>query len=703
MKLNIDGNDIEAREGVSVLEASLEAGIYIPHLCKHPDLEAIGGCRLCVVEIEGQDEIVPSCKMNATEGMIIKTNSEKASETRKMAMELILATHPADCTGCPKYGNCELQSIYQYLGVSPDGWKMKSRIVPNNTSNPLIDHSFTRCIRCGRCIRACHELRGVKVLDFRRTKDGIRVGTKDDLSLEEAGCKFCGACIEVCPTGAITDKLNSKNEMFSTTEAIVPCRSACPAHTDVPRYVRYIKEGEFAKATAVIREKVPFPEILGSICNHVCEDHCKRTDLKNPISICKLKKAASTKEDNNWKERAFHSEATGKKVAIVGAGPAGMTSAYFLAKKGYDVTVYEANKKAGGQCRYGIPSYRLSDEIVDREINGILEEGVKLELNTKIENPKDLLNNGFDAVLLSIGTHKGNRLPIEGNSLKGTFTNADFLKKVRENDNLDIKNRVIVLGGGNVAFDCARSAIRLGATEVHIACLESFENMTATKEEIEEGIEEGIILHNSNTFLKIIGTEKVEGIEIQKVKKFSFDDQGKAILELEENSNEIIPIDTVIFAVGQKPEGTENMDLELVRNSYIKTNDKLETNISGIFAAGDVVYGTKSVIEAIESGRKSAQSIDLYLGGNGDISENLVDKEIPNPFIGTHPNFSSLERVKIEILETDERKNCFAMVEKVLGDEKASCEASRCLQCDLRLQLTKPKLWNEFREVKTNE
>jgi len=703
MKLNIEGKNIVAEEGSSVLEAALNAGIYIPHLCKHPDLEAIGGCRLCVVEIDGQEEIVPSCKTKATEGMVVKVSSEKANHTRKMAMELILATHPADCTGCPKYGNCELQSIYQYLGVSPEGWKMKSRIVPNNTSNPLIDHSFTRCIRCGRCIRACQELRGVKVLDFRRTKDGIRVGTKDDLSLEEAGCKFCGACVEVCPTGAITDKLNSKNEKFSSSEQLVPCRSACPAHTDVPTYVRYIKEGEFAKATAVIREKVPFPEILGNICNHVCEDHCKRNEFNNPISICKLKKAASLQDDNEWKKRAFHSEPTGKKVAIIGAGPAGMTSAYFLAKKGHDVTVFEANSKAGGQCSYGIPSYRLSDETVEREIKGILEEGVKLELNSKIESPKNLLDEGFHAVLVAIGTHKGNRLPIEGNSLQGVYTNADFLKKVRENEKLDIQNRVVVLGGGNVAFDCARSAIRLGAKEVHIACLESFENMTAAKEEIEEGHEEGITIHNSNTFLRILGNEKVEGIELQKVSKFGFDENGKTFMELVEGSNTVLPTDTVIFAVGQKPLGTENMELDLVGNAYIKTDDKSETSIQGIFASGDVVYGTKSVIEAITSGRKSAESIDRFLGGNGDISENLVDKETPTPHIGTHTNFSKLERAKIDVLDSEVRKTCFDVVEKTLDNSVASCEASRCLQCDLRLQLRKPKLWNEFKEVRGNE
>ena len=696
MKLTIDGKEIIAREGMSVLEAALENDIYIPHLCKHPDLEAIGGCRLCMVEVGGQEGAVPSCMTTVEEGMEVHIHTEKADEVRKMSLELILATHPADCTGCPKYGNCELQSIYQYLGVSPEGWKLKSRAVPNNTSNALIEHSFTRCIRCGRCVRACQELRGVKVLDYRRTKEGIRIGTVNDLSLEEAGCMFCGACVEVCPTGAITDMIRPSDEGMSQTEAIVPCRAACPAHTDVPRYVRYIKEGEFAKATAVIREKVPFPDVLGSICNHVCEDHCKRNEFENPISVCKLKKAAAVRDDGSWKERAFKNAPTGKKVAIIGAGPAGMTSAYFLAKKGHEVVVYEANERAGGQCSYGIPAYRLPNEIVDHEIEGILSEGVNLKLNSPVEKPASLLEEGYDAVLVATGTHQGTKLPIEGHQLEGVMVNAQFLKLARQGADIALGERVMVLGGGNVAYDCARTAVRLGAKEVHVACLENTKQMTASKEEIEEGHDEGVVLHSAHSFLRITGTDHVEGVELQKVDSFKFDENGRAVIDLVEGTNEIIPVDTVIFAVGQKPLGTEQMDLELYRGAYIVTDNETKTNVSGVFAAGDVVTGTKSVIEAITGGRRSAMAIDKYLGGDGDISEKLLDVEMPSPFIGRVDGFTKQERVKVKLKDAALRIANFDMVEKVLEAETASCEAARCLQCDLRQQLTRPKLWNEF-------
>lgn len=696
MKINIDGIEIEAKEGSSILDAALENNIFIPHLCSHPDLESRGGCRLCSVEIEGTDEAVPSCMTKVEDGMKIKVYGEKADKIRKMSMELILATHTADCTGCPKYGKCELQSMYQFMGVGPEKWRKKSRSMANDDSNPLIQHLFTRCVRCGRCIRACEDLRGVKVLDFIKTKEGIHAGIKDGKSLKDAGCRFCGACIEVCPTGSIMDALGIIKEDKSYAESIVPCKSACPAHIDIPRYVRYIKDGNYDKAIGVIREKVPFPGVLGSICNHACESECKRKELGEPLSVCKLKRVAAHYDKGLWKEKSKVCEPTNKKVAVIGAGPAGLTAAYYMAKKGHTVTVFESNPKAGGQCRYGIPAYRLPGELLDNEINTILEVGVELKTNTKINSPKELLNNGYDSVLVAVGTHQGTKLPLEGNDLEGVYVNVDFLRQARLGEPLHVDEKVMVLGGGNVAYDCARTALRLGAKEVHIACLENESQMTATKDEILEGEEEGIILHSAHSFLRIVGSEKVEGIELQKVDKFYFDENRKAVIELVEGTKEIIPVNNVIFAVGQKPLGTENMELELTHGPYIKTDNNLKTSMDGVFAAGDVVTGTKSVIEAIAAGRKSAEEIDKYLGGDGDISEELIDYEIPNPFIGKFENFGELKREQVDMVNADERKCSFDLVEHILSEEKAKCEASRCLQCDLRLNITKPKLWNEY-------
>lgn len=695
MKLIIDGKEIEAREGLSVLDAALEAGVFIPHLCSHPDLEAKGGCRLCSVEIDGVEGAVPSCMTKAEDGMKITINGPEAEKVRKSAMELILATHPADCTGCPKYGKCELQSMYQYMGVSAERWRKKSRSVANDDSNPLISHLFTRCVRCGRCIRACQDLRGVKVLDYIKTNTGIRAGIPEGKTLKEAGCRFCGTCIEVCPTGSIMDAVKIMNPERSYADNVVPCRATCPAHIDIPTYIRYIKEGDFDKATAVIREKVPFPEVLGSVCTHTCESQCKRGELGEAVSICKLKRAAATEESGAWKANAKKEEATGKKVAVIGAGPAGLTAAYYLAKKGHDVTVFEKNEKAGGQCRYGIPAYRLPDDLLDREIATILEVGMDLKLNSAEQSPKALLEEGFDAVLVSIGTHQGTKLPIPGNDLYGVYVNADFLKGARDGNPLPVGEKVMVLGGGNVAYDCARTAIRQGAKEVHIACLENESQMTASKDEIMEGAEEGVILHAAHSFLRVTGEERATGVELQKVKEFYFDENRKAIINLEEGSNHVVEVDNVIFAVGQKPAGTEEMGIDLTHGPYIQADNHV-TSMEGVFAAGDVVTGTKSVIEAIVGGRESAIVIDQYLGGDGDISEVLVEKEIPSQFIGRVEGFGDLRRIHPEVLDVESRSCSFVAMEKPFSCEQAKCEAERCLQCDLRTQLTQPKLWNEY-------
>jgi NADPH-dependent glutamate synthase beta subunit-like oxidoreductase len=702
MKITVDGKNITAQEGDSVLNAVLNAGIYIPHLCGHPDLEAIGGCRLCSVEMDGVDEAVPSCMTTVSEGMNIRIHGPKAEATRKMAMELILATHPADCTGCPKYGKCELQSMFQYMGVAPDRWRMKSRSVANDTTNPLIDHLFTRCIRCGRCVRACQDLRGVKVLDFVKTKDGIRAGIPDGKSLKEAGCRFCGACIEVCPTGSIMDSVGLIRDDRSYADSVVPCRSECPAGIDIPRYIRYIKEGAFSKATAVVREKVPFPETLGSICTHPCESVCKRNELGEPVSICSLKRIAASRDEGDWKKRGIQHPPTGKNVAVVGAGPAGLTAAYYLSKKGHQVTVFEANEKPGGQCRYGIPAYRLPDERLDAEIEIMEQAGLRIQTGVKVEKPVALLDEGFHSVLVATGTHKGVILPMEGNQLPGVHINTDFLKQARMGTLDRLEGNVAVLGGGNVAFDCGRTALRLGASSVHVICLENEEQMTATEEEIEEGLEEGIELHCTHSFLAIVGQGRVEGLQMQRVDKFYFDENRQPVLELVEGTQRVIPVDHVIFAVGQKPEDTQNMELALVHQAYIQVDGDMKTNVEGVFSAGDVVSGTKSVIAAIAAGRKAAQAMDRYLGGDGDIAETLVEKETSPPHLGPCPGFADQPRAKADRTDPDERKETFQPMEDVLDVEAALCEAGRCLQCDLRLEITRPKLWNEYQEVENH-
>ena len=451
IKLTIDGKTVEAREGQSVLHAALDAGIYIPHLCDHPDLEAKGGCRLCSVTINGAETAVPSCTTIVEEGMVVESKSDAAMAVRKTSMELMLATHPSECTGCPKFGKCELQSLYQYMGVNGEDWRLKPRPVATDEKNPLITHLFTRCVRCGRCIRACQDKRGVKVLDYIRDNSGIHAGIPDGKSLIEAGCRFCGACIEVCPTGSIVDAVGLMDRYNSYADNVVPCSAECPAHIDIPAYIRAIREGRPGDAVAIIREKVPFPLVLGHICNHLCETGCKRGNINDPMGIRNLKRfAVENDPEQAWKAKGFMKERTGKRVAVVGSGPCGLTAAYYRNKLGHDVTVLEKRPQLGGPMTSGIPAYRLPLEDVMAEIQYILDSGVKAEVNCEVSDVAELKKN-YDAVLVAVGVSKGKKLPLPGSDFKQVYTAMDVLADSRANKDMSyLGETVCVIGAGSV-------------------------------------------------------------------------------------------------------------------------------------------------------------------------------------------------------------------------------------------------------------
>ena len=237
--ITIDGIRLEVPDNKNVLECALDAGIYIPHLCHHKDLSPLGSCRMCVVEVEGQEGATTSCTLKAKDGMVIHTKTPELEKLRMLALELLLTGHPEDCSTCPKYGNCELQTLIQYIGPKTGRLKMRTKGFRPQEENPLILHDMNRCVLCGRCVRACNELRGVKVLQYQKKEMETYVGTLHNKLLKDADCRFCGACVEVCPTGTIRDKL--MNSEVKKEDAVVPCRHACPAHTDVPRYIRHVK------------------------------------------------------------------------------------------------------------------------------------------------------------------------------------------------------------------------------------------------------------------------------------------------------------------------------------------------------------------------------------------------------------------------------------------------------------------------------
>ena len=706
--LTIDGKTVTAQGGKNLLQTALDAGIYIPHICSHPDLEAQGGCKLCVVEIEGEPTPVCSCLTTPREGMVVRTKGEKLDRIRRTAMQVMMASHP-QCTGCRSFGNCEFQALQQYLSsVNHPGMReFHKETVHLNTNNPLIDRDMMRCIQCGRCVRVCNQVRGVGVLQYNR-KDSTGetyVGTAGDLSLPQSDCRFCGACVEVCPTGALQDKEGVFRTDVPREQSLIPCSLECPAHINIPGYLRMVAAGEYGKAVAIIREKVPFPHTLGYVCTHYCEKGCKRKGLNEPLAIRDLKRFAVEHDTTEmWKEKGYHLSPTGKKVAIIGGGPCGLTAAYYLGKKGHAVTVFERNPMAGGTPAVGIPAYRIPRADLQREVDTILaQSGAKLMCNHNITNAP-ALREEYDAVLVSVGTAQGKIIPTQNMVMAQCTTALEFLRaSALEEEHfapaVEKGTRVLVFGGGNVAFDAARTAVRRGA-QVSVVCLESREAMLADPQEVSEALEEGVKLYAGYTNDGFtVEDGRMTALNVAAISAFSFGPNGLEVTRIE-GTEEAVPCDTVIFASGQKTDLAEDFGLTLNRFGFpidpASGKSEYTTGIDGVFAAGDVITGTKTVIDAIAGGRRAAELMDTYLGGDGNIDEHLVDIPAAEESIGKVEGFASLPRVTPEILSCAERRDSFALVDRSFSEEAAKAEAQRCLQCPLRTHLHKPKLWTDY-------
>ena len=349
--------------------------------------------------------------------------------------------------------------------------------------------------------------------------------------------------------------------------------------------------------------------------------------------------------------------------------------------------------------RYGIPEYRLPRDVLESEINEIQKAGVEIKTNTKIESLDTLMfDEGYDAVLVAPGAHVGQKLPIPGAELDGVLIGLNFVRDVNLGKPVKTGKRVVVLGGGNVAFDCARLARRLGADEVRIACLENRNEMPAACDEIEQGEEEGIVVHPSRTFTRILnGDGRITGVECLKVETFEFNEDGRAQIDAVESSEHVLPADTVIFAIGQRPEIPEQFELDTDERGHIEVDPyTFDTSIEGIFAAGDAVNGTASVIEAIASGKRGAIAVDRYLGGSGNMDEELAPLEEPESWLGPGEGFAALNRCKEHCIGAADRVKSFCGIVQALGEEAAVLESSRCLQCDLRLKITPVKFWADY-------
>jgi NADPH-dependent glutamate synthase beta subunit-like oxidoreductase len=688
IKLIIDGKEIIAKDGKTVLEAAIENGIYIPNLCYHPDLKPIGSCRLCIVEINSIRGFPISCHTKVAEGMVVKTDTKKLQQLRQNLIWLILSEYPKDIPL-----SSQLKKVVDYIGVENILYKYtsKQKDLPIFSEDPLFIRDLNRCILCGRCVRICQDIRGVGAIGLINRGIESYVGTGHNSSLKDNECKFCRACVEVCPSGALIDKKewNEKNR----EAVLIPCKSNCPAGTDIPRYVKLIAEGRYQDSIEVIREKFPFPHTLGLVCHHPCEEGCSRTDVNEPISIRELKRFVAEKDNRSWKKKLKIDKSTNKKVAIVGGGPSGLTAAYFLKLKGHDVTVFEMLPKPGGMLKAGIPDYRLPPDVLEKEIKDITDIGVKIKTNTKIDSIDYLFDKGFNAVYLALGGPKGIRMGIKGEDDPRVLDGITTLRKINFGKKVDIQGDIAVIGGGNVAFDIARSSLRMGAKSVKIIYRRTREEMPAYENEINDALDEGIeILYLTNPIRIITDKDKLK-VECIKMKLGKPDASGRKSPIPIEGSEFIIKLDRLIIGIGQKSDIPKGFNIEInKKGNVIVKEETSETSRSGVFAGGDLVSGPASVIEAIQAGRIAASSIDKYLGGNGEIEQKLIPDEEENPYIRRDEGFANKKRVRNKKMPIQKRLYGFSQIEYCLDEKAAIEEAKRCLKCQLRLIISKAPL-----------
>lgn len=691
VSLTIDGKKIETEKGKTVLEAALESGIYIPHLCYHPDLSPFGACRLCVVEIDGLPNLPTACTTLVEEGMVVHTNTPKTNMVRRIAMDLILANHPLDCLTRAKNLKGEIQYLAAYLGITQQRFRRVSKQEPIDLRNPLFVIDHNKCILCGRCVRWCSEVRGVGAISFVNRGDEARVGTAFNRPLAESACRFCGGCVEVCPSGALTDKDGMWITWAEREASLVPCASACPIGLDIPRYLYFIAEGRFADALAVIREKTPFPKTLGRVCTFPCEDACRRTEINEPISIMRLKRFVADSDDGSWKKKLGKDPPTGKKVAIVGSGPAGLTAAYYLARLGHSCTVFETYSEPGGMMRMGIPNYRLPKEILTEEIEEIKRVGVEIKLKTKVQSLDVLFNQGYNAIFISAGAHQCVKIGIEIEDSPNVIDCISFLRNVNLGKKVDIGEKVAVIGGGNAAVDAARTARRLGAKDVTIFYRRTKVEMPAHPKEIEEAIQEGVKIKFLTAPTKIkTGGGRLK-VEFVRMKLGAPDATGRKRPIPITGSEFCLKFETIIIAIGQRPEIPAQFQLKVGRGNKVLVDDEnLSTSRKGVFAGGDAVTGAATVVEAIAAGRKAASAIDKYLGGKGIIEEHLAPIEGLYPYDCEYDEtFASKPRLQPSMLPIEKRVKSFDEVELGLTQHAAVEEAQRCLRCFLRLQISK--------------
>jgi NADPH-dependent glutamate synthase beta subunit-like oxidoreductase/NAD-dependent dihydropyrimidine dehydrogenase PreA subunit len=571
-------------------------------------------------------------------------------------------------------------------------------------------HAICNCCGCG-----CFAMRntvGYANPEFNRSNWQAQV--------DKDKCVACGECVENCPANAL--KLGQKlcthtpikikkhdtpddvkwgpeqfNLDYRTNKQVVvetgtsPCKAECPAHIGIQGYIKLASQGKYKEALELIKTENPLPAVCGRICPHPCESACTRGDIDNPVAIDDIKKFIAQKdleEEHRFIPRIKHEY--GKKIAVIGSGPAGISCAYYLATDGYKVTVFEKEEKLGGMLTLGIPSFRLEKDVINSEIKVLKEIGV--EFKTGVEVGKDISldemrKQGYKAFYMAVGAQGGRMLGIEGEDAADVMTGIDFLRDVNLGKDIKLKGKTIVIGGGNVAMDVARTAVRCGSEQVDLFCLEARDIMPALIEEIEEAESEDVIISNSwGPKRVVVENGRVVGVEFKKCLSV-FDAEGRFNPQYDETDTKIVEANTVLLSIGQTIEwGTllDGTNIELNRNNSVKADPiTFQTGEPDIFVGGDALTGPKFAIDAIAAGKEGAISIHRFVNKGQSLTIGRLNRDY-RPLDKENLNlagYDTVPRERTRHVDGQKSKNTFDDLRGILTEEQIQKETERCLGC----------------------
>jgi NADPH-dependent glutamate synthase beta subunit-like oxidoreductase/formate hydrogenlyase subunit 6/NADH:ubiquinone oxidoreductase subunit I/ferredoxin len=581
IRIEVDGRVVEGFEGQTILEVCRDNGIEIPTLCYEPKLPGFGACRMCVVEVEGEDHPPISCSRLAEAGMKVQTQTDEVRRLRRTNLELIFSDHNAYC--------------------------------------------------------------------------------------------------------------------------LPPCQNKCPSHIDIPGFLKANAEGSFRESTRIFKRTIPFPSVLGRVCPAPCEEHCRRDEVDEAIAIRDSHRYAGDQvirqmlnEDIDPPLPFELQPKSGRRVAVIGSGPAGMAAAYYLLIAGHEVTVFERDPAPGGMLRYGIPQYRLPKvEVLEAEYQSVERLGGKVVCGQALGRDfslDDLQSRGFDSVLIAIGCYDTNKLGIPGEDADGVIDGLEYLRTAT----LGLPypghagTRVVVIGGGFTSMDCSRTSIRQGAAEVTLVYRRDMKDMPASNE-VHEAIEEGVtaIFQAGPTRVHTDDAGKVTGVEFIRMQLGEPDASGRRRPEPAAGTEFSIPCDRVLLAIGQGPEldwiGPGSSGIDTQRNRLKADAVTFATGRPGVFASGDVRIGASTVVQAIAEGRRSAYAVDAYLKGM-DLGAVRTRQQLAEPqpqFLSIVPFTSEVKepRIRLKAMPAEDRRGSYVEYEIPYSREEAVAEATRCLQC----------------------